>query len=217
MKILYEDNHIIAAVKPFNMPSQQDKSNDPDILSLLKEYIKKKYDKKGSVYLGLIHRLDRPAGGVMVFARTSKAASRLSRDIREGKVEKIYFAVLQKRPEKDAGELTGYIVKDREKNISKIADKDEKGAKSAKLGYEVISEKEGLALVKIQLETGRSHQIRVQFKDLGCPLYGDARYGNADKKQLALWSHKIIFKHPVKDEIITIEAAPPKDYPWSLF
>ena len=200
------------------MPSQEDATGDMDILTELKEYIRQKYEKPGNVYLGLLHRLDRPAGGVMVFARTSKAAARLSEAIKKGEVEKTYLAVLQKRPEKDSGDLTGYIIKDEKLNLSRMTDKNEPGAKEARLFYEVLGEKQGLTLAKIRLYTGRSHQIRVQFMSIGCPLFGDMRYGKGEEKQqLALWSQSLSFLHPVKKEKITISSQPPNCYPWNLF
>lgn len=218
IKILYEDNHIIAAVKPFNMPSQEDASKDRDILSELKDYIRQKYDKKGNVYLGLLHRLDRPAGGVMVFARTSKAAARLSAAIQSGAVQKVYYAVLQKKPPKKEDELLGYMVKDTGNNISCMTDANEPGAKQARLKYTVLMEKQGLTLVKIDLYTGRPHQIRVQMKSIGCPLLGDMRYGSGqEKQQLALWAFSLTFEHPVKKEKFCITAEPPDHYPWNLF
>jgi len=218
LKILYEDNHIIAAVKPFNVPSQEDASKDRDMLSELKSYIKEKYDKKGKVYLGLLHRLDRPAGGVMVFARTSKAAARLSHAIQKGGVQKVYYAVLQKRPPKKEDELLGYMLKDTKSNISRMADANEPGAKLAKLKYSILQENPGLTLVKIDLYTGRPHQIRVQMQSIGCPIFGDMRYGAGDEKhQLALWAYSLSFEHPVKKERLEITAEPPDTYPWNLF
>lgn len=216
-RILYEDNHILAAEKPCNMPSQEDQSKDPDFLSALKGYIKEKYQKPGSVYLGLLHRLDRPAGGAMVFARTSKAAARMSEAFRTGGVEKSYYAVLQSPPPEKKGELIGYMVKDEKTNLSRMAGESEPGAKGARLAYETVDIKDGLTLVRIRLFTGRSHQIRVQFSSAGCPLYGDVRYGNEKQKQLALWSHEIRFKHPVREETITVTSDPPDVYPWNLF
>lgn len=218
IKILYEDNHIIAAVKPFNMPSQEDASKDRDMLSELKDYIRQKYEKKGNAYLGLLHRLDRPAGGVMVFARTSKAAARLSAAMQKGGVQKVYYAVLPKKPPKKEDELTGYMIKDTQSNISRMASADEPGAKQARLKYTVLTEKQGLTLAKIDLYTGRPHQIRVQMKSIGCPLFGDMRYGGGEEKQqLALWAHSLTFEHPVKKESLKLSAEPPNAYPWNLF
>lgn len=212
LKVLYEDNHIIVVIKPYNIPSQSDKTNDIDMLSLVKEYIKEKYQKPGNVYVGLVHRLDRPVGGIMVFAKTSKAASRLSESIRNKSFSKTYLAVVNGKFEKQNGILENYLWKDEALNMSKVVSKDKKGAKLARLTYEVLAEKNDLSLVKINLETGRHHQIRVQFSNAGHSLYGDQKYGKGSmEKQIALWAYRLEFKHPVKDEIMKFEALPEKN------
>lgn len=212
LKVLYEDNHIIVVIKPYNIPSQSDKTNDIDMLSLVKEYIKEKYQKPGNVYVGLVHRLDRPVGGIMVFAKTSKAASRLSESIRNKSFSKTYLAVVNGKFEKQNGVLENYLWKDEALNMSKVVGKDKKGAKLARLTYEVLAEKNDLSLVKINLETGRHHQIRVQFSNAGHSLYGDQKYGKGSmEKQIALWAYRLEFKHPVKDEIMKFEALPEKN------
>ena len=212
LKVLYEDNHIIVVIKPYNIPSQSDKTNDIDMLSLVKEYIKEKYQKPGNVYVGLVHRLDRPVGGIMVFAKTSKAASRLSESIRNKSFSKTYLAVVNGKFEKQNGILENYLWKDEALNMSKVVSKDKKGAKLARLTYEVLAEKNDLSLVKINLETGRHHQIRVQFSNAGHSLYGDQKYGKDSMgKQIALWAYRLEFKHPVKDEIMKFEALPEKN------
>lgn len=212
LKVLYEDNHIIVVIKPYNIPSQSDKTNDIDMLSLVKEYIKEKYQKPGNVYVGLVHRLDRPVGGIMVFAKTSKAASRLSESIRNKSFSKTYLAVVNGKFEKQNGILENYLWKDEALNMSKVVSKDKKGAKLARLTYEVLAEKNDLSLVKINLETGRHHQIRVQFSNAGHSLYGDQKYGKGSMgKQIALWAYRLKFKHPVKDEIMKFEALPEKN------
>ena len=212
LKVLYEDNHIIVVIKPYNIPSQSDKTNDIDMLSLVKEYIKEKYQKPGNVYVGLVHRLDRPVGGIMVFAKTSKAASRLSESIRNKSFSKTYLAVVNGKFEKQNGILENYLWKDEALNMSKVVSKDKKGAKLARLTYEVLTEKNDLSLVKINLETGRHHQIRVQFSNAGHSLYGDQKYGKGSmEKQIALWAYRLEFKHPVKDEIMKFEALPEKN------
>lgn len=212
LKVLYEDNHIIVVIKPYNIPSQSDKTNDIDMLSLVKEYIKEKYQKPGNVYVGLVHRLDRPVGGIMVFAKTSKAASRLSESIRNKSFSKTYLAVVNGKFEKQNGVLENYLWKDEALNMSKVVSKDKKGAKLARLTYEVLAEKNDLSLVKINLETGRHHQIRVQFSNAGHSLYGDQKYGKGSmEKQIALWAYRLEFKHPVKDEIMKFEALPEKN------
>ena len=214
-KILYEDNHILVVVKPCNIPVQKDSSNDLDLLTSLKEYIKDKYNKPGNVYLGLVHRLDRPVGGTMVFARTSKAAERLTDAIKNNEIEKYYLAVVCGHIEAKNGILEDYLLKDEVNNITKV----DKNGKYAKLEYEVIDEKEGLSLVKVHLITGRSHQIRVQFASRNLPLWGDNKY-NKDAKvgeQIALWSNKLVIEHPTKKEKMTFESLPDNKYPWNLF
>jgi 23S rRNA pseudouridine1911/1915/1917 synthase len=171
INILYEDNHLLVVEKPINIPVQADDSKDLDLLTMLKDYLKKKYSKTGNVYLGLVHRLDRPGGGVMVFAKTSKAANRLSEQVRNKKFEKIYYAVVQGNP-KAKDHLEDYLLKDLKTNITKI----DKNGKLAILDYKLISTVENLSLVEIELETGRSHQIRVQFSSRDIPLYGDQKY-----------------------------------------
>ena len=198
LEVLYEDNHIIVVVKPFNIPTQEDSSKDTDMLTIIKDYIKEKYNKPGNVYLGLVHRLDRPASGVMVFARTSKAASRLSEEVRNRSIKKTYLAVVHGKT-KEQEKLVDYISKDNKTNNSYI---DKKGGKESILTYTRLKydEKEDLSLVKVDLETGRHHQIRLQMSNIGHPLYGDQRYGNQDKKQLALYAYKLEFTHPVTKE-----------------
>ena len=204
LEVLYEDNHIIVVVKPINILSQSDNTKDIDMLNIIKNYIKEKYNKPGNVYLGLVHRLDRPTGGVMVFARTSKSASRLSKQIKEGSLKKTYLAVVPNFNLKK-GTFIDYLEKD--KNNNSIITSKEKG-KYAKLNFETITKKNNNALVKIDLLTGRHHQIRVQFSSRGYPLYGDQRYGKMDKKQLALFAYKLEFIHPVTKEKMVFKKEP---------
>jgi len=220
IKIIYEDNHIIVVEKPVNIPVQEDESGDVDMLTLLKENIKKRYNKPGNVFLGLVHRLDRPVGGVMIFAKTSKAASRLSEQVRNRNLKKTYCAIVHGKPEKSSGTLQDYLVKDSKTNIVKIVNKDLDGAKEAILDYILIETKEGLSLVKVNLHTGRSHQIRVQFAGIGHPIYGDQKYGsqvNKPGQQIALWSNEIRFTHPVSKEELVFSSFPPHLKPWNLF
>lgn len=204
LEVLYEDNHIIVVVKPINILSQSDNTKDIDMLNIIKNYIKEKYNKPANVYLGLVHRLDRPTGGVMVFARTSKSASRLSKQIKEGSLKKTYLAVVPNFNLKK-GTFIDYLEKD--KNNNSIITSKEKG-KYAKLNFETITKKNNNALVKIDLLTGRHHQIRVQFSSRGYPLYGDQRYGKMDKKQLALFAYKLEFIHPVTKEKMVFKKEP---------
>ena len=216
LEVLYEDNHIIVVVKPFNILSQADNTNDIDMLTIVKNYIKEKYNKPGNVYLGLVHRLDRPVGGIMVFARTSKAASRLSDQIRTHEFKKTYLAIATGIFEKKDGTLQDYIVK-KSDNSSVISVNQE--GKYSELSYEVIEEniKEKLSLIKIYLKTGRHHQIRVQLANIGHVLYGDQRYGTQDGKQLALFANRLEFVHPVKKERMIFEKKPEKKDAWALF
>ena len=218
VKVLYEDNHIIVAIKPAGVLSQSDGSDGPDMLTILKAYIKKEYSKPGEVYLGLVHRLDRPVSGVMVFARTSKAASRLSEQIRTRKVEKIYRCVVNGVLEGE-GRLENYISKDEDRNIVTVIDKEKPGFKASYLDYKALASKDGLTMVEVKLGTGRSHQIRAQMAHSGYPLIGDQKYGDKDKrcKDIALEAYKLSFEHPVKREFITFEAPLPSGYPWNLF
>lgn len=217
MNVLYEDNHLLVVEKPYGVPSQADISGDDDMLSLCKAYIKQKYNKPGEVYLGLVHRLDRPTRGVMVFARTSKAAARLTKQIQAGQFEKKYMAVLTARPPKDCGRLVHYLLKDEKRRIARVVQQGVKGAKKAELDYEVMGQKDGLTLVKVNLLTGRFHQIRAQFDAIGCSVYGDMKYGKRDvKERLALCAYELCLEHPTKKERMSFSLTP-KHYPFDRF
>lgn len=207
MHILYEDNHLLFAVKPPNLPVQADESGDADMLTLLKAYIKEKYHKPGEVYLGLVHRLDRPAGGVMVFARTSKAASRLSAQFAGHGAQKKYLAILTGRGQ--GGELLDHILKYPD-GTARLAGPQEPGAKAARLAYRPLAEARGLTLAEVRLHTGRHHQIRLQMAGRGLPLWGDQRYNPAAKpgQQLALWAYSLTVEHPTLHKPITCTALP---------
>ena len=206
--IVYEDNHVIVAVKPPNLLSQADDTGDPDLLSELKEYIHVKYAKPGAVYLGLVHRLDRPVGGLMVFARTSKAAARLSAQLQTHAAGREYLCVCE-GDSPDAFTCTDWLLKDREHNQVSVVPENTPGAQRAVLHGECLRRREGLSLCRIRLETGRSHQIRVQLSHAGWPLWGDARYGNGRPgQQIALWGWRLSFEHPTKKEPMTFERLP---------
>jgi 23S rRNA pseudouridine1911/1915/1917 synthase len=220
LEILYEDNHLLVVVKPVNLPVQGDASGDPDLLSLIKADLKERYQKPGQVFVGLVHRLDRPVGGVMVFAKTSKAAARLAEQIRVHEFKKIYYAVARGRPAVAAGQLVDYLRKDPQTNTVQIVAATEPGAKKAILDYQVVAATAELSLVKINLRTGRPHQIRVQMAALGHPLYGDQKYGagvNRPGEQIALWAAELEFKHPTKAEQLEFVSKPPAQYPWAQF
>lgn len=213
INVIYEDNHIIVVEKPVNIPVQADDSKDLDFLSMIKKYIKDKYNKPGNVYVGLVHRLDRPVGGIMVFAKTSKAASRLSEQVRLNKIKKVYHAVIEGKPLKE-GHLEDYLLKDSKTNTTKV----NKSGKLSILDYKLISTVENLSLVKVFLKTGRSHQIRVQFSSRNLPLYGDQRYNKNAKvgQQIALYATSLSFEHPTTKENLTFELDLPNKYPWNI-
>jgi 23S rRNA pseudouridine1911/1915/1917 synthase len=220
ISILYEDNHLLVVEKPVNIPVQGDDSRDKELLTILKEDIKVRFNKPGNVYLGLVHRLDRPVGGVMVFAKTSKAASRLSDVIRKNELERKYLAVVRGVPNKNKAKLEHYLYKDTKKNKVHAVAANHKEAKKAVLDYETISSSDGLSLLSVRLHTGRSHQIRVQLSESGTPLYGDQKYGqhvNRPGQQIALWANVLEFPHPTTKEIIRVESRPPNEFPWNLW
>ena len=214
INILYEDNHVLVVEKPINVPTQEDDSKDKDLLNILKDYIKEKYNKPGNVYLGLVHRLDRPVGGVMVFAKTSKAASRLSDQIRLNKFNKVYNAVCIGKINNE-GRLEDKLLKDTKRNIVKV---DPNGKQSI-LNYKKLAEKDNINLVEIKLETGRPHQIRVQMSHNGNPLYGDQKYNKNSKvgEQLALFAKKLEFYHPTTKELMSFELELPSREPFTKF
>ena len=208
LNVLYEDNHIIVVEKEPNMLSQSDITGDIDLLTIIKEYIKIKYNKPGNVYIGLVHRLDRPVGGIMVFARTSKAAKRLNEQIRNHEFNKTYVAILDGILDKKKGKLTNYLYKDEKLKKSFATDKNNKNAKLSELNYEAIGYYKDKTIVKINLITGRHHQIRVQFSNIGYPLCGDQLYGVKNKKQIKLFAYKLEFIHPTLKKKMTFKMLP---------
>ena len=216
LKVLYEDNHLVVVVKPCNVPSQKDSSNDLDLLTMVKEYIKEKYHKPGNVYIGLVHRLDRPVSGVMVFARTSKAAGRLSDQIKKNEFSKKYLAVVNGIIEEDEGTFVDYLKK--EENGNTVVTNSTEGKESI-LKYKVLERNydKDETLVEIDLKTGRHHQIRVQFASRNHPLCGDQRYGKMDKTQIALCAYHLEFTHPTTKEKMVFNIEKPSMQYWTDF
>ena len=215
--VLYEDNHLLAVVKPPNLPVQADRSGDDDLLSILRRYIGQKYEKPGAVYLGLVHRLDRPVGGAMVFARTSKAASRLSAAFAGHEQDKRYLAVLQGELREPLS-LRDWLLKDGRTGMVHVVPQGTPGAKDARLDSTPLAARDGLTLCAVTLYTGRAHQIRVQHAHAGFPLWGDARYGGGRPgQQIALWAASLSVEHPTRHERLRFTAAPPDDGAWRAF
>ena len=214
IKVIYEDNHLLVCDKPVNIPMQEDESKDKDLLTIAKEYIKEKYNKPGDVYLGLVHRLDRPVSGVCVFARTSKAASRLSSQVSSHTFKKTYLAIVEDNGLQDSGHFEDYLLKDNKTNMVKV----NKNGKLAILDYEVIDRINNLALVKIHLKTGRSHQIRVQFSSRNHALWGDQRYNKNSEvgQQIALHASTLEFEHPTTKEHLIFNSSVNRK-PFDLF
>lgn len=220
LEILYEDNQVIVVLKPHNVPTQADASGDKDMLSMVKDYVKEKYNKEGEAFIGLVHRLDRPTGGIMVFARNSKSASRLTNQFASREVKKTYYAVLSAIPQAKAGHLVHNLKKDEKNNIVKIVPLSEEGSKRAELDYKILQTEGELALAEAIPLTGRGHQIRVQFAGINCPLYGDNKYGKEktrSSKNLGLWAGRLEFYHPTTKEKMIFACPPAKDLPWSKF
>lgn len=219
-QILYQDNHIIILNKLPSQIVQGDKTGDTPISEMLKEYIKVKLNKPGEVFLGVVHRLDRPVSGAVMFARTSKALSRLNEMLKSHEIKKIYWAVVKNPPKEKSGHLIHYIYRDEKQNKSFIVPENRKDAKKAELIYQVIKSSENYHLLEVELLTGRHHQIRAQLAHIGCPVKGDLKYAfprsNPDAS-IHLHSRRIEFLHPVKKEILKKEADPPKDPLWDYF
>lgn len=215
-EILHEDNHTLVAVKKPNVLSQSDITGDPDMLSLLKDYIKIKYEKPGAVYLGLVHRLDRPVGGLMVFARTSKAAARLSEQMRTHSMGREYLCVVEgEMPESFT--LTDWLLKDEKSQKVRVVPADTPGCQKAVLHGCTLAAFDGTSLIAIRLETGRQHQIRVQMSHAGAPLWGDQRYGHGKPgQQIALWGYRLRFAHPTTHEVMTFHSLP-RGGVWSAY
>lgn len=223
LEVLYEDNHIIAINKKVSDIVQADKTGDEPLSERVKAYIKQKYNKPGDVFIGVPHRVDRPVSGVVIFARTSKALTRLNKMFQEQgrEISKKYWAIVGNLPPEDSGILTHYLLRDSEKNKSFAYDKEKKGSKEAVLEYKLIGSSQKFYLLEIKLCTGRHHQIRCQLAKIGCPIKGDLKYGFPRSNEdggISLHAREISFTHPVSQEVITITATPPlKDTLWKIF
>ncbi len=223
LEILYEDNHIIAVNKKNSDIVQADKTGDEPLSEQVKAYIKKKYNKPGDVFLGIPHRVDRPVSGVVLFAKTSKALTRLNKMFQEhdNEITKIYWAIVSELPQEDEARLVHYLVRDTEKNKSSVYTRPRPGAKEAILEYKLINGSQNYFLLEVKLCTGRHHQIRCQLAKIGCPIKGDLKYGSPRSNPgggISLHARSISFMHPVKQEMITITATPPlEDNLWSFF
>lgn len=220
LKILFEDNHIIAVNKPSGVLAQADNTGDKPLVEIVRDYVKVKFEKPGLVFLGLVHRLDRPVSGVILFARTSKALDRLNAMFKNREIHKTYWAVVRQKPEIESGNLVHWLVKNPEKNTTKAYSKEVVGGLRSELNYQLIGEVDGYYLIEVNPITGRPHQIRVQLSTLGCPIVGDNKYGyqRANKdKSICLHARKINFIHPVKKEPVEIIADLPDDGFWPKF
>ncbi len=217
LDVIYEDNHVIVVLKPQNVPSQEDSSGDKDMLTLVKEYIKEKYNKPGNVFVGLVHRLDRPTGGVMVFAKTSKAASRLSEQIKNNELSKKYFAIVEGEVKQPKQRLIDYLKKNEKTNVVSVVGEAVTGAKYAELSYESVSSVKNTTLLSVDLVTGRSHQIRAQLSNMGNVIYNDFKYGSKTKGNLMLWAYLLTFEHPISKQKMTFKVLPEMNGAWKLY
>ncbi len=224
IEILFEDPHLLVCVKPPKVPSQKDPSGDLDMLTFLKEHLKKAYPKAADPYVGLIHRLDRPVGGIMVFGKTKEATAHISKQMTTKTFKKRYLAVTTGIPQAASGVMTHMLYRVASKNISKVVDKEKKGAKRAVLAYETLetSEANGWALLDVDLNTGRHHQIRVQLSHEGYAIWGDTKYNDAYKQvhkwyQIALWSYSIAFNHPKTGKPMHFSYYPKAQEPFNQF
>jgi 23S rRNA pseudouridine1911/1915/1917 synthase len=220
IEVLFEDNHLIAVYKKPSDLSQKDKTGDSSLDSEVKKYIADKYNKPGEVFLGVVHRLDRPVGGVMLFARTSKALERLNEIFRTREVKKTYLAIVGERPPDDEAVLTHFLKKNEKQNKTYVYDNEIKGSKSASLTYRLAGRSDRYFLLEIELHSGRHHQIRAQLAKIGCPVKGDLKYGyprSNDDGSISLFARRLEFIHPVKKEKVSITAHFPKGDVWKLF
>jgi 23S rRNA pseudouridine1911/1915/1917 synthase len=218
LQVLYEDNHVLIVNKRAGDPVQSDMSGDKPLRDVVMEYLKEKYQKPGNVFVGLVHRLDRPTSGIVVFAKTSKALTRLNESFRNKELKKTYWALVKNPVPRVSDTLVHYLVRYPAKNISRAFEKEVKESKKAILHYQVLKSFDHYSLVEIDLETGRHHQIRAQFTAIGCPIRGDLKYGSKrpnDDGNINLHARKLEIKHPVKDELLSIVAPLPDEVLWN--
>ncbi len=218
--VLYEDNHIIIINKKPSEIVQGDKSGDTPLVDLVKDYIKYKHQKPGNVFLGVVHRIDRPVSGIVIFARTSKSLARINLMLKERLIRKYYWAVVKDTPKETSAHLTHYLRRDSKKNKSFAYDKEVENSQKAELKYKLISKSDNYNLLEIELMTGRHHQIRAQLAKIGCPIKGDLKYGfprSNKNASIHLHARKVEFIHPVNKEIISLTAKPPNDPLWNHF
>jgi len=220
LQIAYEDNHIIIVNKRPGDIVQGDKTGDMPLSDIVKAYIKVKYHKPGNVFLGVVHRIDRPTSGLVIFARTSKALTRLNQMLRDKHIKKTYWAIVKNKPGKDVDTLIHFLKKNPKNNKTTVFDKPVEGAKKAVLHYKVISSSDNYHLLEIDLETGRPHQIRAQLSKIGSPIKGDLKYGFSRSNPnggISLHARQIHFTHPVKNEPVVVTSLPPEDDIWHFF
>jgi 23S rRNA pseudouridine1911/1915/1917 synthase len=220
IEVLYEDNHLIAVNKKPSQIVQEDKTGDKPLIEFVKDYIKVKYNKPGEVFLGVVHRIDRPVSGVVIFARTSKAQARLNEMLKTHEINKTYIAIVKNKPEIESDKLSNYILRNTKQNKSYIYQKEVKDSQFAELNYKLIGSSDNYHLLEIELITGRHHQIRAQLSAIGCPIKGDLKYGaprSNEDASICLHSYKMEFLHPIKKEQIIITAPPPQNSLWNYF
>lgn len=220
MTVIYEDNHIIVVNKSSSEIVQGDKTGDTPLSETVKQYLKEKYNKPGNVFLGVVHRLDRPVSGIVLFARTSKALPRLNEMFKNSEVKKTYWAIVKNCPKETEGELVHYLVRNEKQNKSYAYDKEVKDSKKAILDYKLIGHSQNYYLLEVHLHTGRHHQIRCQLAKMGCPIKGDLKYGSPRSNpdgSICLHSRKVSFVHPVSKELIELEAPVPEGNLWNGF
>ncbi len=220
MTVVYEDNHLIIVNKTSSEIVQGDKTGDIPLSEIVKQYLKEKYNKPGNVFLGVVHRLDRPVSGLVLFAKTGKALPRLNEMFKNGEVKKTYWAIVKNCPEPKEGELVHYLVRNEKQNKSYAYDKEVKDSKKAILDYKLIGHSQNYYLLQVNLKTGRHHQIRCQLAKIGCPIKGDLKYGFARSNpdgSISLHARRVSFIHPVSKELIELEAPLPVDNLWNGF